>query len=355
MSTTHSRAATCARCCLTALLVLLGWPVTLVSQTIVKVADATGTPIPSANVELWSATVRVAVRVTDHAGIARFSAGDRARSEAVIARRIGFRPGHLSISGSDTMVVRMEAFQGSLPSVTVVAARRACPRAEDPEAVHRWRMSAAQYQSPSTTGRKADVEWRRATITEGDVGTIDLGSPSTGWRFYTHAGMIGARNGLAKGGYVRPLSGSHSYDDFGTWRYPALHAELAGHFADPSFADQHTMSMGPSGGQTTLVEFCARDRNRSGLDGSLRIDASGALLDARWTYWNPVRGSEQAGGEVAFAPPSRPGMGPLFSASGLFWRRLPSGMYLQSWQRYSEWELLPDTLGISSARRPLAP
>ena len=357
MLTTHARAGSSARRRLSLLLVLSGWPAALASQTIVKVADATGAPIPSAHVELWSATMRVAARVTDNSGIARFTSEDRARSDAVIARRIGFRPGRLLIAGrTDTLLVRMEAFRGSLPAVTVAATRQACPNMETPEAVQRWRAAVSQYQSPSTVGRKADVEGRRATVSERDVGTIDAGAPpTTGWRLYTLAGMAGARSGLAQGGYVRPLTGSHSYDDFGTWRYPPLHAELAGHFADPSFAEQHTMSLRPPSGQTTVIEFCVRDRTRSGLNGSLRLDASGALLDARWTYWNPVRGAEQAGGEVVFAPPSRSGLGPLFSASGLFWRRLPSGMYLQSWQRYSEWQLLPDTLGTSSAGRRLAP
>jgi hypothetical protein len=89
-----------------------------------------------------------------------------------------------------------------------------------------------------------------------------------------------------------------------------------------------------------VIQFCARDRKRSGLDGLLRVDASGALLDARWRYWNPSRDAEPAGGEVMFAPPVEQGAGPLYSASGLYWRRLRSGMYLQSWQWYAEWERL---------------
>lgn len=287
------------------LAVVVTLPTALVAQVVVRVTDRSSRPVPAAVVELWSASERVATRTTDSDGLARFVAGERTRSRSALVRRLGFRPGQL----------RQEV--------------------------------SSRYQSPSTQGRKANVEGRRATVTEDEVGTLGTGTPTTGWRAYTRFGMAGARAEIAQRGHVRPLAGTHTFNDFGIWRYPPLHAELAGHFVDPLFGETHTMTLSRTGSRQVVLRFCARDRRRSGLDGVMRIDGSGGVVDARWTYWNPSRDAEQAGGEVLFAPLADSGPAPLFSASGLFWRRLPSKRYLQSWQDYSAWELLPDSVGTS--------
>ncbi|MBK7908294.1 MAG: hypothetical protein IPJ78_17275 [Gemmatimonadetes bacterium] len=331
-------------------------PTALFAQVVVRVTDPANHAVSAAIVEFWSANERVATRVTDSDGLARFVAGERARSNAAIVRRIGFLPGHLVLgSTSDTVVVSMEPLSGSLPSVTVLAARQACPQTDSPEARKLWQEIASRYETPSTQGRKANVEERRATVAEDQVGAVGIGNPRTGWRFYTHGGMTGARASFAQRGYIQPLTGTHSYDDFGAWRYPPLHAEMAGHFVDAIFGEAHTLTLSRAGSRNIVLRFCARDRRRNGLDGVMRVGESGGLADARWTYWNPARDGESAGGEVVFTPLAESGHAPLFSASGLFWRRLPSKRYLQSWQDYSAWELLADSVGTNSASRRPAP
>lgn len=335
--------------------VLLGLgarPRVLDAQVVVRVADRAGSPVAAATVEFWSATARIAARVTDAGGDARFVADERERAQAVLVRKIGFRPGQLLLRDTgDTVVVTMESLSGSLPSVTVVAARHACPQADDPAARKVWQEVASRYRTPSTHGRKANVEGRRSTVMEDEVGEVGTGTPTTGWRYYTEAGMTGARSGIAQRGYTRRLTGTHSFDDFGAWRYPPLHAELAGHFVDPIFGEAHTLTLRRAGPREIVLHFCARDRRRDGLDGVMRVGESGGLAEARWTYWSPARDAEAAGGAVVFAPVADSGLAPLFSASGLFWRRLPSGRYLQSWQDYSAWELLADSAGTDRGNR----
>jgi hypothetical protein len=326
------------------------WPLALGAQHIIRVLGARGEAIRFAQVELWSATALVAARVTDSTGLARFLVSDLSRGRAVLVRRIGFVPARVPVSPAlDSLVLRLESLPGTLPAVTVTSARSSCPQAEDARARAQWASAAALYRVPSLEGRKADVESRRATVTEAEVGEVGDRTQSRGWRFYTLGGMEGARSGIANRGYARALTGNHTYDDFGAWRYPPLHAELSGHFVDPLFGDRHTFAVGASSSRTTVLRFCARDRRQDGLDGTMRLEASGALIDARWTFWNPRRDAESAGGAVIFAPPAEVDVEPLFSASGLFWRRLPSGRYLQSWQGYSQWELLTNSLGARRA------
>lgn len=323
-------------------------PHVLPAQLSVWVRSTTDVPLRNARVELWNAASLVAARVADDAGLARFEDADRSSATAVLVRRVGFRPTqeHL-VPGLDSVVIRLEALQGALPAVTVAASRHSCPQVDEPAARELWERASARYLTPSLAGRRAVTESRRTQVAEREIGDLRSGASSTGSRMYSREGMEGAREAIGRRGYVGPLRGTHFYDDFGIWRYPPLHAELAGQFADSLFGARHTLRLVSAPGASVVVlRFCTADRDQSGVNGTLRLDGSERFMDARWTFWNPSRDAEEAGGEVLFAPLNETTKGPLFSASGLFWRRLPSGRYLQSWQRYSQWVLLPD-----SARR----
>jgi hypothetical protein len=318
---------------------------TLRAQPLVRVLDESGAALASAQVELWSPTALLAHRTTNAAGLAQFLAADVSRAKAIVVRSVGFLPAREKVAPElDSLVIRLESLQGRLATVVVHSTRRTCPQTDDETARRLWEAAAKHYRTPSVEGRRADVESRRTVVREAEIGNFADQAPGAGWRSYTHWGMLGARNALARHGYVTPLTGTHTYDDFGIWRYLPLHAELAGQFVDSLFGDHHTFSI-VSSARTTVLLFCARDRRRPGLDGTVRLDSDGALLDSRWMFWNPRRDAEPAGGEVVFAPPSSDGHTPLFSASGLFWRRLRSGGYLQRWEGYSSWELLPDSVG----------
>ena len=325
------------------------------AQQRIRVVNVTGTPLIATRVELWSPSALIVARSTDEAGVAHFLPAELTRANAILIRRLGFLPArHRVDQALDSLLVRLEPIGGALPTVTVVSTRRSCPEPDQPAARVQWERAAARYRTPSLEGREATTVSRRNTVDEDGVGDFEDRALATGSRAYTHWGMLGAHKGLARGLYVSALSGSHTYDDFGIWWYPDLHAEMAGAFADSSFAAHHTFTPQARTSTYRVIRFCARDRKRPGLDGTLRIDASDSFVDARWTFWNPSRDAESAGGEVLFAPPADTGRAPLFSANGLFWRKLPSGRYLQSWQGYSAWKLMSDSFG-RARRSPASP
>lgn len=330
----------------TALCVSFSGPVG--AQQVIRVLDISDVPLAAARVELWSTSNLIAARLTDIDGAARFSAPDVARARYILTRRVGYLPSRDPVDGSrDSLVVHLAPLPGALPTVTVSAAQDACPQTDEPAARRLWEAAVARYRTPSLEGRRADTRSGQNQVRERDVGIVDDVQPNGGWRFYSHAGMIGARERILRRGYATPLVGTHHYDDFGIWRYPPLHAELAGQFADSLFGARHSLSLSTTSRRYTELRFCARDRDRTGLDGTLRLAADGSFMDARWRFWNPSRDAELAGGEVSFAPPADTGRAPLYSTGGLFWRRLPSGRYWQSWQHYSSWELLPDSVGAA--------
>ena len=322
------------------LLALLA-PVMLSAQTEVHVIGPIAQPIFGARVDLWNETAIVASRHTNDAGVAQFSATEMAAASAVLVRRIGFLPTRVSVPQPVGRIeVLLDALAGSLPAVTVNAVATKCPHVGDSSAAVLWRTAATRYRVPSLEGRVSRMEQATAVVVEAAVGEFDGAPRIDGWREYTRLGMEGAHARLSARRYVTPLQDNHQHEMFGLWAYPALDAELAGHFVTPGFGEAHSFERVSVGPAFVVLRFCARDRRRPGLDGTLRLDSTNALLDARWRYWNPLRHSEEAGGEVVFVPPARDLFAqPLLSASGLFWRRLPSGRYAQRWQQYSAWRL----------------
>lgn len=300
-------------------------------------------PLAAARVDLWSATSMLATRLTDERGTVTFTNGESQGALAAIVRRIGFLPVRMTIDRRLALEVTLDQVSTSLPEVTVAAVARVCPQEDDPVARDVWIRASQHYLSPSVDDRWSRFEQAVGTVTAGGVADFVRDRLQTGSRQYTRAGMAGSRAGMERRGYVYRLSGVHQQDDSGVWEYPPLYAELAGHFVDELFARRHTFRLMPDATSGASLRFCARNRRESGLDGTLRLDRAGTLVDARWLFWAPGRDREEAGGEVVFAPVPTWGPVPLVSASGLFWRRLPSGSYYQRWQRFLHWTLSPSS------------
>src|SRR5690606_2818680 len=161
-------------------------------------------------------------------------------------------------------------------------------------------------------------------------------------RFFTPGGMQGGLQRLARRDYVYVLDGTHNFELFGAWRYPAIEAELAGHFATEDFAAAHAFKEISRTATGITLRFCARDRRGSGLDGTLLLSERGGFVEVRWRFWNARSSAEQAGGAATFASVGTDDPARLTSTSGLFWRRLPSGRFVQRWQRFHEWRFFGD-------------
>lgn len=156
------------------------------------------------------------------------------------------------------------------------------------------------------------------------------------------AGIGGLRSAIEQYGYAWREPSVHVDEDYGVWFYPPLQAEYAEHFADSLFAAKHTLSV-VSAGEETVIGYCPKDRKLPGLEGTLRVASDGSFVEARWRFWNPVRNSEDAGGDLVFAPRDPENThGLLLAAQGLFWRRLPSGLYYQVSQDYSHWTVVEE-------------
>lgn len=336
------RRATRLSCLATVVCAILFAPKVARAQVEVTVTDSTGRGLAGARVELWQPSLLLSVRSTDSVGVAGFSAFEVASATEVRVRHIGYAPARASLGeAGGRLNVQLSPLAQSLPSVTIAASVDACPQSDSPEARELWASIATRYREPSFESRFTELDQRIGSVEETEVGQALEGGLRTGSRMYTSAGMEGAHQQIVSHGYASSAPRSHDYDLFGAWQYAQLDAELSGHFATPAFASAHTFAIASQGASVTTLRFCARDRRASGLDGRLQVSEGEGFIAAHWRFWNPARDAEAAGGSATFASTGADSASaPLLSTSGLFWRQLPSGRFLQRWQSFHEWQLV---------------
>lgn len=315
----------------------------IAAQLRVVVHDSAGVALLGARVELWSGATLIVVRTTDPEGVAAFTPAEAERASDALVRNIGFAQRRVRVAGTSAdVVVRLDRLAQSLPAVTIAAALQSCPQEDDPRARELYRNVAARYGEPSFEGRATTFDQREGTVEERDVGFFYESELRGGDRFFTPGGMQGGLQRLARRDYVYVLDGTHNFELFGAWRYPAIEAELAGHFATEDFAAAHAFKEISRTATGITPRFCARDRRGSGLDGTLLLSERDGFVEVRWRFWNARSSAEQAGGAATFASVGTDDPARLTSTGGLFWRRLPSGRFVQRWQRFHEWRFFGD-------------
>ena len=303
---------------------------------------ASGSPVAGARVELWSATTRLADRISDDSGRFQFASPAGAGALALLARRVGFAPLRRSITAlTRDVTLELTALANTLPAVTITAALQ-CPNVPDDSARARWEALRRRYADGSGYARSSEAEMWRGVTTRDSVGEVERARVVRGSRGTTATGIAMDQLLIVRYGYAWPTDEVGASEDYGVWQYPLLDADYAQHFIEPGFGERHTLSERPAADGETVLVFCPRDRRRPGLEGTLRIARDGSPVSARWVFANPATGAEEAGGEVSFAPPEPADPHPiLLAASGLFWRRLRSGAYYERWMRYDGWTVQP--------------
>lgn len=317
----------------------------LPAQGAIKVyVESSGAPLAEATVELWTATARVALRVADREGAVTFTASEVGAATTLLARRVGFAPGRVRVDALLPEIrVALDRLAAPLAEVTVREAEQACPAREDPRARALWDAARRRYVAPDPENRASWFSVQQGTVRSDQLGLVDRARLQHRGRRWGGREALAAEDArIARLGYVWPIEGSHTSEEFGIWKYPVLQHFHAEHFAEDVFGSLQTLSFAKDDGDedASVLVFCGRDRKRSGIDGTIQLDADSSFLVARWRYWNPARNAEKAGGEVVFTPFDRRSFTPwLHAAQGLYWRQLRGGMYWHRWEEYEGWEL----------------
>jgi hypothetical protein len=330
----------------------------LPAQAPLKVfVESSGAPVAEATIELWTSTARVALRVADREGTATFTAAEVRAATTLLARRVGFAPGRVSVDALLPEIrIALERLAAPLAEVTVREAEQACPAREDSRARALWETARSRYVAPDPESRQSWYLFQKGTVRSAELGLVDRARLRyRGIRWGDRSQLAAEDARISRLGYVWPMEADHASEQFGIWRYPPLEHRHAEHFAEDLFGSLQTLSFAKDRAEDdfSVLVFCGRDRKRSGIDGTIQLGADSSFLMARWRYWNPSRDAEKAGGEVVFVPFDRRSFTPwLHAAQGLYWRQLRGGMYWHQWEEYEGWEVLIRDSTRSGGRPP---
>lgn len=321
----------------------------LAAQVAGTVREPGGVPVAEATVALWKGSREVARTVTDAQGGFQFNGDSGSEATALLVRRIGFRPTSMPLGAERTALsVTLEPVVTALPEVVTIAARRACPNHDEPEARRLWHAMSEHYATHlHTDDIQADGVGRGGEVIAMEVGEVD----ETRFRPGGFA-MLGERRAslfrsIDDNGYARRLKpGDDLIGEYFYWRYARLDRELSEHFVERDFARNHSLGLWRTDDGSLTITFCGRDHSKPYLEGTLLLSRDTALVRARWKYRTPSP-HEDAGAEVTFvSPPRRASIWLLVPLRSVFWRRLGGSdkLYVQTASVYREWDVGPDVV-----------
>lgn len=315
------------------------------------VSDTAGIPLSGVVVSLWAEDSRIQHTTTDAAGAFFLPLDERFSAPMLSFERAGYST--LAVPASKTSFVQrfiMKPAAVAVSGLNVRGIRRTCPNRDSPQARALWNQARRRYL-PDTGSRGYDVVYLRGdgSRLEDEVGMMDESRLRPGrMASLDPRGVVPVETQIRAHGYGVRLPwdqpGYRSLNpEYFAWRYPALHGKGAYHFASDLFGELHLLSILERDTEQVVLAFCARDRRRPYIEGTLSISSDSSFSFAEWRFHTP-KPDERAGGQVTFVPPADTGgQLHLVPSQGLFWRRqLGRNVYYQNGYDYVEWVISSD-------------
>ena len=300
------------------------------------VAAGSESPIPAAQAELWSDSGLVARAESDDDGRFALTGPSKGHTLWLLVRRIGFAPAVLrSVQQGTFYTVAMRQLPVTLPELYVTT----CTSRDDPVSRRLWLTVRLRYRLiPESLAVWAGIGYTRFETTSADSVGYAAHEQWAGTGGWTGLGSRPWRARLRGAGYAVPRGpGTYLGDEEGATEYMRLDDHSAEHFVDSLFGALHVFLPGHDEDGLIVIPFCPRSTRHPDIEGAFSLVLGGGLVSAWWRFVVP-ESSEQAGGQVFFAPPADSGAGFVIPVRGVFWRR-PNGSstYLQWMHVYDSW------------------
>lgn len=341
----------------------------LAAQVQGTVMGSQGEPLEGVAVELRDARARIAVTRTDASGLFSFPSEHSAAARILVLSRVGYRTLSFPVSAAAAAPrYRMESLPVSLPELTVLAVRDACPNRDQGKARQLWHAVRRRYDTTSTRrgvafwaltagevlspDRVGEVDESRLELasTQSDQsgsGTLLLPPPP----YYADVDLSIREHGYAV--RVSPERVVH-YPDFFHWVYPALGSRHSTHFLSEAFGSLHSLSLVAETDDSYVLAFCPHSHRQPAIEGTLTLARDSTLRSAAWSFHTP-KPREEAGGEVVFAPWDAPAgrLPHLLPARSIFWRRQAGRKsFYQRPAVFLCWVVSPDALAPELPTQP---
>ncbi len=319
------------------------------------VTRAGGMPLGGVSVEAWSEDLRVGATMTDARG--RFSFPELISFSTVLLRvgALGFETQEVAIrAGLVTYQIELEVAPLAIDGLVVTMEEATCEDGREDDLARRlWEYARIRYGGlMDTLGVATYLAEADTVVPLSEFDDLQLPALNLSQRGSSSLLRFNWTRRIDREGYafeIRRLEGAAPYD---SWVYPPLEADFAPHFVDDAFGDRHRFVVDDESSDGWLLAYCPKDDGKPTIKGTITLARDTTFAAVDWIFQTPEP-LEHAGGRAYF-PPILSGSGPsyLLPSEAVIWREVPTGDYLQSYQRYEDWRVVPgDSVPLLPLRR----
>jgi hypothetical protein len=312
-------------------------------------------PLEGVSVEAWSSERRVGATMTDAQG--RFSFSQLISFSTVFLRAaaLGFEATEVPVrSGVLTYAIELDVAPLAIDGLVVTMEEATCEEGrDDPVGRSLWQHARFRYGGlMDTLGVATYLAEADTVVPLSEFEDLQLPQLALSQRGSSSLLRFNWTRRIDRDGYafaIRRIDGTRPYD---SWVYAPLEADFAPHFVDEVFGDRHRFVIDDEGPDGWLLAYCPRNDGKPSIKGTITLARDTTFAAVDWIFSTPEP-LEHAGGRAYFPPPvADTGPNYLLPTEAVIWRAIPSGDYLQSYQRYEDWRVAPgDSVPLLPLRR----
>lgn len=308
------------------------------------VRSSDGRPLEGVAIEMWTATRRVAARLTDANG--RFFFPESIAFQAVTLQvgGIGFQTREITVAeGVDEYTVELAEQPLVLEGLVVTAEGATCEQGRDDRSARElWQLARLRYHGlMDTLGVATYLSEADTIVPLSKLGPLDLPALALSQRGSSSLLRFSWSRRIERDGYafkIRRTDGARPYD---SWVYAPLDADFAPHFVDDLFGERHRMVLEHEGPEGWTLRYCPKKDNKPSIKGTIALARDTTFQSVEWLFATPDP-VEHAGGRAVFTPPLSGSLQAyLLPSEAIVWREIPGGEYLQRYQRFEDWLVAP--------------
>ena len=314
-----------------------------------------GIPVEGVSVEAWSVDRRVAATMTDELGVFSFPEAIALNTVMLRVGALGFEVGELAVrSGLSTYDIELTEAPLAVEGLVVTMEEATCEMGRDDERGRKlWQYARIRYDGlMDTLGVATYLAEADTVVPLSQLGALQLPELNLSQRGSSSLLRFNWTRRIDRDGYafsIRRMDGAAPYD---SWVYPPLEADFAPHFVDEVFGERHRFVIDEEGPDGWQLAYCPKDTGKPSIKGTITLARDTTFAEVDWLFDTPEP-MEHAGGRASFSP-ILPGSGlsHLLPTEAVIWRAVPTGDYLQSYQRYEDWLVAPgDSVPLLPLRR----
>jgi hypothetical protein len=314
-----------------------------------------GIPVEGVSVEAWSVDRRVAATITDELGVFSFPEVIALNTVMLRVAGLGFEGGELTVrSGLSTYDIELAEAPLAVEGLVVTMEEATCEMGRDDERGRKlWQYARIRYDGlMDTLGVATYLAEADTVVPLSQLGALELPELNLSQRGSSSLLRFNWTRRIDREGYafsIRRMDGGAPYD---SWVYPPLEADFAPHFVDEVFGERHRFVIDEEGPDGWQLAYCPKDTGKPSIKGTITLARDTTFAEIDWLFDTPEP-MEHAGGHASFSP-MLPGsaLSHLLPTEAVIWRAVPTGDYLQSYQRYEDWLVAPgDSVPLLPLRR----